>query len=101
MSATDVGADQAVAKALAERRARLWFRSHHRGMKELDVLVGRFAERYLAELAPAALDAYEALLAEPDIELWDWVMGRATPPPERMTPILALFLGHGRPETDR
>lgn len=43
-----------------------------RGMKELDLLLERFLERGYAELSEAEKDAFEALLARQDDELWDW-----------------------------
>ena len=38
-----------------------YFRSWHRGTREMDLFLGRFAERYLAELSEAELGQYEAL----------------------------------------
>ncbi len=49
-----------------------------RGMKELDVLLSRFArERYLA-VPPAQQAAFEALLALPDPEIADYLLGYRT-----------------------
>lgn len=64
------------------RRKRLLFRSWHRGTREVDLLLGPFAERHLAELSPAELDRYEALLGENDGDLFDWITGRVAPPEE-------------------
>lgn len=64
------------------RRKRLLFRSWHRGTREADLLLGSFAEEHLAGMSEAQLDRYEALLAENDAELFDWIIGRASPPPE-------------------
>ena len=74
------------------RRKRLLFRSWHRGTKEADLLLGSFAERHLSEFTPGQLDRYEALLAVEDADLWDWIAGRAPPPPERDTDVLRLLL---------
>ena len=63
------------------RRKRLLFQSWHRGMKEMDLVLGKFAERYLAEFTSAQLDTYESLLAEEDADLWIWLTGR-TPVPD-------------------
>jgi antitoxin CptB len=63
------------------RRKRLLFRSHHRGTKESDLLLGSFAQAHLAGMSDAQLDRYEALLEETDADLFAWLTGR-TPPPD-------------------
>ncbi len=75
------------------RRKRLLFRSWHRGTKETDLLLGSFAERHLAGMSEAQLDRYEALLAENDAALFDWITGRASPPPEHDGEVLRLLQG--------
>ncbi|RKF16561.1 succinate dehydrogenase assembly factor 2 [Roseovarius spongiae] len=62
------------------RLRRLTMRSMRRGIKEMDILLSRFAEARLALLGPAELDAYEALLEENDQDLYQWVSGQAAPP---------------------
>jgi antitoxin CptB len=74
------------------RRKRLLFRSWHRGTKETDLLLGSFAERHLAGMSEAQLDRYEALLEENDAALYDWITGRAAPPPERDSDVLRLLM---------
>jgi antitoxin CptB len=76
-----------------DRRKRLVFRSWHRGMREVDLLLGPFAERHLAALGPPQLDRYEALLAESDAVLYDWLAGRVPPPPEQDSDVLRLIQG--------
>lgn len=80
--------------SLAQRRDRLRFRSHHRGTKEMDLLLGSFAAKHLDDFGVTELAEYEALLAEQDQDLYDWLAGRSTPPPEKLTPVLTLFLQH-------
>ncbi len=62
------------------RTKRLLFRSWHRGTREADLLLGPFAECHLPAMSPQELDLYEALLAENDANLWDWISGRTEPP---------------------
>jgi antitoxin CptB len=64
------------------RRRRLLFRCWHRGTQEIDLIFGPFAERCLPGLSIAQLDRFEALLDCSDVDLFDWVTGRSTPPPE-------------------
>ncbi len=62
------------------RLKRLSMRSWRRGTKEMDLILGPFADARLAALAPDALDLYEALLAENDQDLYPWISGgRAAP----------------------
>ena len=72
------------------RLRRLRMRSWRRGTKEMDLLLGRFADAALSEMSPGALDLYEALLAEADDELYGWVSGREAGP-ERYAPLLAAI----------
>lgn len=62
------------------RLKRMAMRSWRRGMKEMDLILGPFAEAHLAAMTPAALDHYEALLAENDQDLYPWITGAAEPP---------------------
>lgn len=73
------------------RLKRLKFRAHHRGFKEADLLMGAFADQHLAQLDPAQVDRFEALLEAPDQDVYDWITGRAAPPPDFDTDVLALL----------
>src|SRR5258707_13156983 len=74
------------------RRKRLLCRSWHRGTREADLILGSFAEANLAAFDEARLDRYEALLECPDADLFDWITGRAAPPPEHDTDVIRLLL---------
>ena len=74
------------------RRKRLLFRSWHRGTREADLILGSFAESHLAEFDEPQLDRFEALLEVPDAELFDWINGRAAPPPKHNTDMTRLLL---------
>jgi antitoxin CptB len=65
---------------LEVRRKRLRFRSWHRGTKEMDLLLGTFADRVLTSLSPKQLDRYEALLQNGDPDLYAWITGRDAVP---------------------
>ena len=76
------------------RRKRLLFRSWHRGTRESDLILGRFADAHLAGFDDGQLDRYEALLDCADADIFDWVSGRAEPPSEHdhgVTRLLASF----------
>ena len=57
------------------RRRRLLFRSWHRGIREMDIVYGRFADANIAGLSDAELDDYERLLELPDQQVFEWVSG--------------------------
>lgn len=65
---------------LAIRRKRILFRSAHRGMKEMDVILGGFAKRHIDSLDPEGTRWFEALLEESDNDLFDWITGKAPVP---------------------
>ena len=62
------------------RLKRLRMRSMRRGIKEMDLILMRYAELRLEALDAAELDAYDALLGENDQDLYQWVTGQAAPP---------------------
>ena len=75
---------------LANRRKRLRFRSWHRGLKEVDLILGRFADLHLDELDAGQLDRYEVLLEISDIELYAWYAGTREPPEDLRTDVWAM-----------
>ncbi|MCD1625924.1 succinate dehydrogenase assembly factor 2 [Seohaeicola saemankumensis] len=80
--------EQAPQGELPETRLRrLVMRSMRRGIKEMDVILSRFAETRLAGLDADMLDSYDALLRENDHDLYYWVSG-VQEPPEAFAPIV-------------
>ncbi|MGD9783743.1 MAG: succinate dehydrogenase assembly factor 2 [Hyphomicrobiaceae bacterium] len=56
------------------RRRRAAYRAHHRGTKEMDWLIGRFADARLPGLDGEELSRFERLLEMPDPELHGWIV---------------------------
>lgn len=56
------------------RRRRVSFRAMHRGSKEMDWLIGRFAQARLADMSLETLIAFERLLLIPDPNLYDMIL---------------------------
>jgi succinate dehydrogenase flavin-adding protein (antitoxin of CptAB toxin-antitoxin module) len=73
------------------RRRRLIYRSCYTGMKETDLLLGPFALRYVPGFSPEQLDCYERLLAEPDPDIFDWVIGRQEVPAGHGNDVMSLL----------
>jgi antitoxin CptB len=60
---------------LDERRKRLLFRCWHRGTREMDLILGRFADAEIAGLAEGELAELEKLIQIPDGELYAALTG--------------------------
>jgi len=60
----------------AVRRRRLRFRAWHRGMKEVDLILGTFADRNLAHMTGDELDSFERLMEMPDGDLMSLIAGQ-------------------------
>jgi antitoxin CptB len=70
------------------RRRRLHFRAWHRGTREMDLLLGRFADAEMARLDEQDIGAFEALIEVPDPDLYNWIIGAEEPPAPYHTPLL-------------
>jgi len=75
-------------EGLDTRRRKLLFRCWHRGMREMDLIMGRFADAAVEQLTSDELAEFEHLMEVPDRELLAWITGEADAPPEYDT---ALF----------
>lgn len=69
------------------RIKRLRMRAWHRGIKEMDLILGGWADAYLEAADADTLDAFEAVLAEADQDLYAWVSGQQSAP-ETLAPFL-------------
>ncbi len=66
-------------ESLEIRRKRLAFRAWHRGTKELDLLIGGFADRHLNDMSADQLNRFEALLEVPEPVMYRWATGQEAP----------------------
>jgi antitoxin CptB len=74
---------------LDERRRRILFRARRRGLREMDLALGAFADAHLRDLTEAELSEVEEWLDLPDPEILSWLT-RGTAIPERFdTPLFA------------
>ena len=64
------------------RIKRLKMRSMRRGIKEMDLILQRFAEAELDSMQDDDLTIYDAMLSENDHDLYQWVTGQMSPPPK-------------------
>jgi antitoxin CptB len=84
---------------LDERRRKLLFRAWRRGVREMDLIIGRFADAEIAAFDAAGLDDFEHLIEAPNAALYAWVTGTEAIPSEYDTAVLArlkAFHAHSR-----
>lgn len=81
-------------ETLENKRKRLVFRSWHRGTKEMDQILGSFANKYIPVFSESELDAYEELLENSDPEMYDWICGRVDVPANKNSDILEKLLSY-------
>jgi antitoxin CptB len=67
---------------LDDRRKRLLFRCWHRGTREMDLILGRFADTEIAGLSEAELAQFEYLMDVPDPDLYAALTGKMPPAPD-------------------
>ena len=73
---------------LDRRRRRLLFRSWRRGVREMDLIMGRFADAWIERLNDGELEEYERLMQVPDPDLYAWISGEIAVPANYDTPLL-------------
>jgi antitoxin CptB len=73
---------------LDDRRKRLLFRCWHRGTREMDLILGRFADGEIAALGDSELAEFERLIEVPDPDLYAALIGNR-PPPQAAGPLFA------------
>jgi antitoxin CptB len=62
------------------RRKKLRYRAWHRGTREMDLVLGPYADAHTDQMDHDQLDRLEALMSEEDPPLLQWVMGQESPP---------------------
>jgi antitoxin CptB len=77
------------------RLKRMAMRSWRRGTKEMDLILGPFADRHLAGLSEPDLATYDRLLLENDQDLMAWILGQ-TAPPDCVAPLLSRITAFAR-----
>ncbi len=85
---------------LDPRRRKILFRSWHRGMREMDLLMGQFADAEIDRLTDGELDTFELLIEVPDRDLLAWLTGERDTPANYDTPLfqrLRAFHTHAGP----
>lgn len=82
--------------AAENRRKKLKFQAWHRGFKEIDLILGPFADERLGKMSDDELDAFEELLNVPDHDLYDWICQRSSPPDRFRTKVYEQIFDFSR-----
>jgi antitoxin CptB len=72
---------------LDARKRRVLFRARRRGLREMDLVMGQFADMNLPEMDEADLCEFERLLDVPDPEVLAWIVGDEPTPCAFDTPL--------------
>lgn len=72
---------------LDARRRRAKFRAWHRGMKEMDLLLGKYADAHVDAMSADEMEDFESLLEVLDRDLFKWFTGEGPVPADRDTPL--------------
>lgn len=73
---------------LEARRKKLLWRATHRGIKEMDLLLGGYVRARVNEMTAADLDALEAIIGIPDQTLLAWATQQEAVPAGHASPML-------------
>ena len=65
---------------IENKRRRLIFRSAHRGIKEMDLIMGGFANAHVPDFTDDELAEYDALLCNNDPDLYNWITKKEPAP---------------------
>lgn len=92
MSGTSISSD-----GLDARRRKVLWRAWHRGTKEMDLVMGRFADAEIHTMSDHDLTDFEKLIEVPDRDLFAWVTGKEETPGNYDLPVfrrlIALHVG--------
>lgn len=82
------------------RLKRMSMRSWRRGTKEMDLILGPFADAHLAQMSEVDLGIYDLLLEENDTDLLPMILGQQTAP-QNLTQMIAKIGAFARVRLQR
>ncbi|MEO4040527.1 succinate dehydrogenase assembly factor 2 [Hoeflea sp. CAU 1731] len=81
---------------LDKRRRKILFRCWHRGIREMDIVMGQFADRNIDKLTDDELDTLERILEVDDRDLIRWVTGEVDTPADFDTALFRAICAYQR-----
>jgi len=79
---------------IEKKRKRMIFRSWHRGTREMDLVMGSFADRHVLDFTEDELSQYDEMLNHSDPDLYNWITGKEDVPANYACDVMSLLLGH-------
>ena len=80
--------------SLEARKKKAIWRAGHRGIREMDLLMGDFAQKHVPEMDESELQSFEALIEVNDLDLYNWLLGMEETPEDYQTGIFARLKQH-------
>ena len=74
------------------KRKQLIFRSWHRGTREVDLMLGKFADAHIPLFDESQLAAYERFLNNSDPDIFNWITGQEPVPPAEDNAVVSGLL---------
>lgn len=84
--------DTAEKDNISINRKRLKFRSWHRGTREIDLLLGRFADAHIDGFTAEQVEQYDRFLNNSDPDIYNWITGQEPVPPAEDSAVVRLLL---------
>ena len=79
---------------LNPRQRKILFRAWHRGLREMDLIMGQFTDSYLGTMSDSDLDLFEQLIEQSDRDLLHWILDAEDIPSEFDTALLKAIRDH-------
>ncbi len=79
---------------IEKKRKRLIFRSEHRGIKEMDLILGSFARKHLADFDEVQLNMYDTIIQNNDPDLYNWILEKEEPDAEIVSDVFDKIKAH-------
>lgn len=86
--------DVEIIEDVEKKRKRLIYRSWHRGTREMDLLMGSFADKHIPGFSEDELSQYEEILGYSDPDLYNWISGREGCPSNVTGVVMEKLLKH-------
>lgn len=71
-----------------DHRKKIRFRAWRRGFREMDLLMGSFADKFMESMQDEEVEEFERLLATPDWEVYAWIIGQKPIPDNHKSVVL-------------
>lgn len=79
-------------ETIENKRKRLIFRSWHRGTREMDIIMGSFANAYISKFSDSQLNQYDNILSLSDPDLYNWYTQKEDLPANLRSEVMDIFL---------